>query len=434
MRPSNSKNLIWIACAFFAIQIGVSIALSSSHTLTLLGDIFPIVFMVLALIGLRQNWRHSHGLLRTFWRLNAIGFTTLLLSEFYVTYYDFRYNQQPDNSIPGDALFLMALIPVLGALALNPHSPPNSQRLRFRRLDFILLASWWLCLFVYFAVPWQYVVRDMVIYNRVVYLLLLVEHCAVILLCAFCARGSNPAWRNFYRHFFVAFILFAAGNFISSIALERQVYYTGSLFDLPWSASLVWIIVAIHAGKDLQASEQAPEADAGSHVLWTARFAMLALFSFPVLSLWSFLYSHTPAAITDFRLRLAFAAMLPMGALAFLKIRLLDGELLRLLQLTAGAVQSLKSVQEKLSQSQKMAALGRLASGAGHEISNPLTAILGYSELLEDNLTLSAEERQHVERIQQQVHRAQTAVLSMLNFDRSPNPASAPPARNNSSN
>ncbi|HXM97895.1 MAG TPA: histidine kinase dimerization/phospho-acceptor domain-containing protein [Candidatus Dormibacteraeota bacterium] len=431
MRLSLSKSLLCIACFFFGIEIVAGIVLRASHTLAMLGDFFPVIFIMLALVGFHQNWIRSQGLLRAFWRLNGIGFAILLLSEFYVAYYDFRYGQQPDNSIPGDALFLMALIPVLGALAISPQSHPNSQRLRFHRLDFILLASWWLCLFVYFAVPWQYVVRDMVIYNRVVYLLLLVEHCAVVLICGLYWRQSAPPWKKFYHHLFVAFLLFAIGSLLTSIAFEKQIYYSGSLFDLPWNASLLWTIVAIHAGKDLRSSEQSTEAYKG---LWTARFAMFALFSFPALSIWGYLYNHAPAAIADFRLRLAFGAMLPLGALAFFKIRLLDHELLRLLHLTAASVQSLKSVQAKLSQSQKMAALGRLAAGAGHEISNPLTAILGYAELLEDNPTLSAEERQHVKRIEQQVHRAQAAVLSMRHLDRSPNPASAAPVQKNSSN
>jgi signal transduction histidine kinase len=60
-----------------------------------------------------------------------------------------------------------------------------------------------------------------------------------------------------------------------------------------------------------------------------------------------------------------------------------------------------------------MAALGRLAAGAAHEISNPLTAILGYSELLRDNASLTPEGRQFADDIQQQVRRAQAAVNSM---------------------
>ncbi|GAC1616944.1 MAG: hypothetical protein PVS2B2_18350 [Candidatus Acidiferrum sp.] len=428
MHSPQGKSLIWIACGFLAAEVAAALLFPTSYALTVAGELFPVILMVLAIFGFRQNWLRSSGLLRSFWLLNGIGFGIMLLSQFYSAYYDFRYAQQPDNSIPGDALFLLSLIPVLAALALQPHSHSQSRRLRFRHIDFFLLTTWWFCLFVYFAVPWQYVVRNMMIYNRVVYLLLFVEHSAVTIICAFWARRSTQAWRNFYYHLFISFLLFALGNLLISIAFEKQVYYSGSLFDIPWSASLVWIVVAIHAGRNLGASPQADEIDEGRHGLWITRLAMLALLSLPALAIWSYVYSLAPSSIVQFRLRLAFSAMLPLGALVILKIRLLNGELLRQVERTANAVQHLQAVQAKLSQSQKMAALGRLASGATHEISNPLTAILGYSELLADNPALSAEELGHVSQIQQQVHRAQAAVVSMRGLDRSPDslPTSLP--------
>jgi len=72
-------------------------------------------------------------------------------------------------------------------------------------------------------------------------------------------------------------------------------------------------------------------------------------------------------------------------------------------------------VQNRIAQSQKLAALGRLAAGATHEVSNPLTAILGYSELLADFPALSAEDQRCAEEIQVQVRHAHAAVISLRN-------------------
>jgi len=106
--------------------------------------------------------------------------------------------------------------------------------------------------------------------------------------------------------------------------------------------------------------------------------------------------------------------------LAFWKLNLLARELAHLVNLTHASIENLKSVQSRITQSQKFAALGRLAAGATHEISNPLTAILGYSELLADIPALSADDRENAQVIQQQVHRAQSAVNSLRNSLRGP--------------
>jgi two-component system NtrC family sensor kinase len=42
----------------------------------------------------------------------------------------------------------------------------------------------------------------------------------------------------------------------------------------------------------------------------------------------------------------------------------------------------LRHTQEQLLQSEKMSAVGQLIAGVAHELNNPLTAILGYAQLL----------------------------------------------------
>jgi signal transduction histidine kinase len=81
--------------------------------------------------------------------------------------------------------------------------------------------------------------------------------------------------------------------------------------------------------------------------------------------------------------------------------------------LTTASIENLRSVQERVSHSQKLSALGRLAAGATHEISNPLTAILGYSELLADISSLAPEDRESAQAIRKHVHLAQDAVNSL---------------------
>src|SRR5260221_187657 len=58
-------------------------------------------------------------------------------------------------------------------------------------------------------------------------------------------------------------------------------------------------------------------------------------------------------------------------------------EKVRLYEETCRAYEDLRKTQEQLLQSDKMSAVGQLIAGVAHELNNPLTAILGYAQLLE---------------------------------------------------
>ena len=107
--------------------------------------------------------------------------------------------------------------------------------------------------------------------------------------------------------------------------------------------------------------------------------------------------------------------MLIMGSLVFLKQHLLDIELIRLLRASQQSFQELQLLQTQLVQSEKLASLGQLVGGAAHELNNPLTAMLGYSELLATT-NLTSEQRSLAEKVSQQAKRIRILVASLLSF------------------
>jgi nitrogen-specific signal transduction histidine kinase len=80
-----------------------------------------------------------------------------------------------------------------------------------------------------------------------------------------------------------------------------------------------------------------------------------------------------------------------------------------------------RQVQSKLLQTEKMAALGQLVSGIAHELNNPLTAIMGYAQLLLGKGLMPAQ-LSEAEKVYQEAERARRIVKNLLYFARETRP------------
>jgi PAS domain S-box-containing protein len=77
-----------------------------------------------------------------------------------------------------------------------------------------------------------------------------------------------------------------------------------------------------------------------------------------------------------------------------------------------------RQLEEQLRQSQKMEAVGRLAGGVAHDFNNVLTAIIGFTEMIRDDLPSGSEARQNSEEVLKAGHRAAGLVRQLLAFSR----------------
>jgi two-component system NtrC family sensor kinase len=101
-------------------------------------------------------------------------------------------------------------------------------------------------------------------------------------------------------------------------------------------------------------------------------------------------------------------------------------EKMLLLDETRRAYENLRRTQEQLLQSEKMAAIGQLISGVAHELNNPLTAILGYSQLLASSEYVSDRGAEFVGKLHKQAHRTHRIVNNLLSFARQQKPERLP--------
>ena len=97
-----------------------------------------------------------------------------------------------------------------------------------------------------------------------------------------------------------------------------------------------------------------------------------------------------------------------------------------LLEKTREAYDTLRRTQEQLLQSEKMAAVGQLISGVAHELNNPLTAILGYTQLLKSEEFVHPRGADYLEKLHKQAQRTHHIVQNLLSFARQQKPHRAP--------
>jgi two-component system NtrC family sensor kinase len=151
---------------------------------------------------------------------------------------------------------------------------------------------------------------------------------------------------------------------------------------------------------------------------WPARFAMAAVLSTIPLAAWSTFLSTAPDSVKNFRLLVTLVTLFIGSSLIFLRQHLVYQERTGLVHELWDSLENVKRLQTHFVQSEKLASLGQLAAGAAHEINNPLTAILGYADLLTEENPANTRPHTLGEKIREQARRTKDLVTNLLSFAR----------------
>jgi signal transduction histidine kinase len=418
---------LWTAAvvACLGVLSVAALLFRQSFGLTAFSDIVQCTLLLSGTVAFLPQIILSRGRLRLFWTLLAVGITFWFSYQLLWTYYEVWLHREVPVLFAGDIVLFLHIVPMIAAVALRPHAPEDEYAARLRRLDFALMMALWAYLYVFAVIPWQYVVANGDAYDRNLNALYLVEKLALLTVLVMGWMGSKVGWRIFYANLFGASALYGASSYLANWALNRHYYYSGSFYDIPLCASMAWLtFIGLWTHPRDPQTDIRPTSTVDS--VWLARLGMIAAFSLPFFAGWALLDTAVPQRIRSFRVVLTLAAAILMGAMVFIRQRLLDRELLRLLTHSQDSFANLKRLQTQITESEKLASIGQLVGGAAHELNNPITAMLGYSDLLLLSKPLNKEQSEFAAKIGQHARLTKSLVASLLSFAK-PTPVTLTP-------
>jgi signal transduction histidine kinase len=422
--PSLRKSFWLLAAwtAFLAFYAAVSHYYGPGPKLFAFGDVVQCFVPLLANAGLLINAGTPHWRRNLFWMLLALSCTMWMVGQFQWTYYEVYLHQDVPGLFVGDIIFYLRGIPLIAALALVPHRRRGDLQLGLGYLDFALLITWWTFLYVFVVLPWMYATPTLEVYNTNYNTLTYLQQFLITVGFAVCWLRSRGAWRTIYLNLFAPTVLYMIVSLATNIAIARNAYYTGSWYDLPMMTAFFWYglagLIAFRKRNELDAPIDGNHDQVVRDSVWATRFAMAAVLSLPLFALYALRVEQDTAAVREFRLTVTLIAALPLVLIVFLRIHLADADRARLLARSESSIENLQRLQAQMVQSEKLVSLGQLAAGAAHEINNPLTAILGYSDMLADDDSLPDRARSTATKIREQARRTKSLVQNLLSFAR----------------
>ena len=327
---------------YTTVCLWVPAGVTRTSTANILLCLMPLfVNGALLINAVTPDWRK-----RTFWMLLALGSSLWLAGQATWTYIEIYHHQRMPYVFNGyhfnvDVIFYLNAIPMIAALVVQPHKRPDDRKIMYGYVDFGLILCWWLYLYVFAVIPWQYVAADSRHYVQTFSVISFLQNMVFVGGAAYLFTRATGYWRRIYAHLAAARALYVIRLLAIQLVAGRGSYSRGSLYDLPLLISFLWlgtagILAYQNREKDAHLPVQLPaepsaESNSADETPWASRLARMALLSLPVIGFWCVKLSQAPVAVREFRLVVTLGAVLPLGFLTFLRHELVDRERVRLL-------------------------------------------------------------------------------------------------------
>src|SRR2546428_1436249 len=200
----SGRSRMWIRAASGLVfaQAAPSMVLPHSFPLVVLSDIIQSILLLSGALALLPNALATRGRPRLFWALMTLGLAFWLAYQLLWTYIEVFLRKDVPTPFVGDIVLFLHIAPMMAALALQPHVEQDDRTTRLGSLDFALLLIWWLYLYLFAVIPWQYASVNETIYEHNLNILYLTEKMVFLAGLGVVLVRSRGAWEADLGHLF----------------------------------------------------------------------------------------------------------------------------------------------------------------------------------------------------------------------------------------
>lgn len=298
-------------------QVVVSVFVPRGGLLTSSTDVIGSSLLALAVVASVLNAIRGHRRLRFFWTLLSSSYALALIGQLLWTGYELILRREAPNPFIGDIFLFLSEVPLVAGLLLQPHLEERSGRSRVGLVDFSLLLLWWLYLFLFFVIPWQFISLNEAKYGRNYNLLDGLQGFVTIGILAVLWMRSQAPWKAFYAVFCIGEIFGSITDHIINSGIDAHTYYPGSWPDIGFAMSVAFFACLVVFGARLEPGQKTRPAE--GRWVRISTLAVPAVLSLPLMAAWVMVDEASPAKVRSFRLFITLACIFVMVMLAFVR-------------------------------------------------------------------------------------------------------------------
>lgn len=343
--PYIKRSLSLLPWAIAVVYAVVAALAHPSFKLTVFGDVAQFLLASGLAAAFAVNAFTAEERARWFWYLMTSGALFWLGSQAVWSYYEVWLRVPPPDPGFGGVLLFLHLAPMTAALTVMPHKrsaiPPLTA------LSIAMIFTWWLFVYAYLVVPWQFVQAAPELYSQAFNGLYYIEDLVFIGLLALWVVHARGSWRWLYVRLLGGSAAYAAGSVLLDRLIAQNKYYTGSPYDLLFIVPVAWLayVAASFRLKEYPRESEAPDRS-DRRVSW---LTVVALLSVPCLLIWNS-FSRVPEGVRDFRAVAGLVAIIVLALLLFAKQHVLAEGLSQSLEISEANVSELSKLREQLEQ------------------------------------------------------------------------------------